>query len=190
MLVNLGLQAQSWVTSRFMMSKAKNYFWGFVIVAIIFSIFYFSKNNNSSSSSNTISQNANTEPNLIAISKKCNLPIKRSHALRNTDAIIKIGFGKDFQKAASCVINQFPSAEENQKKLENILYKNGDPSDSSEDNNIVIYGDSCSLSITPTFAGCLMLVGDIKSAINIDKNAFAAELTKDITENYDYDSAN
>lgn len=171
------------------MSKAKGYFWGFVIVAIIFSIFSFSKNNDSSSSSNTISQNANVEPNLISISKKCNLQIKRSHALRNTEAIIEIGFGEDFQKAASCVINEFPSAEENQKKLENILYKNGDPFDSSEDNNIVIYGDSCSLSITPTVAGCLMLVGDIKSAItNIDKNAFAAELTKDIAENYDYDS--
>lgn len=173
------------------MSKAKGYIWVFVIVAIIFSIFYFSKNNNSSSSSNTISQNANAEPNLNAISKKCNLPIKRSHALRNTDAIIKIGSGEDFQKAASCVINEFPSAEENQKKLENILYKNGNPLDSSEDNNIVIYGDSCSLSITPTIAGYLMLVGDIKSAINtVDKNTFAAELSKDIAENYDYDSIN
>lgn len=171
------------------MSKAKSYFWVLVIVVIIFSIFCFSKNNNSSSLSNTSGQNASAKPNLISISKKCDLPIKRSHALGNTEAIIEIGFGKDFQKAASCVINEFPSAEENQKKLENILYKNGDPLDSSEDNNIIIYGDSCSLSITPTIAGCLMLVGDIKSTINtVDKNTFAAELAKDIAENYDYDS--
>lgn len=163
------------------MSKAKSYFWGFVVIAILAGLFYCVQHNGSFSG---VRNALNIKPDLNAISEKCNLPIKHSYALGGAKAIVKVGTGDAFEKDASCVLNEFPSAEKNRKKLENILYKNGSPFDMSDDNHIFIVGDPCSVIIFPTTAGDVMIVGDASNLSHIDNNSLMTGLMKDVSSNY------
>ncbi|MFU0480053.1 hypothetical protein HXT42_05000 [Gardnerella sp. DNF01192] len=163
------------------MSKAKSYFWGFVVVAILAGLFYCVQHNPSFSG---VRHLLNIKPDLNAISEKCHLPIKRSYALGGDNAIIKVGTGDNFQQAASCVLDEFPSADANHKKLENILYKNGNPFDMNDDNHIFIVSDPCSVMIFPTTAGDVMIVGNANNLSKIDNGSLMAGLMKDVSSNY------
>ncbi len=161
-----------------MKSKIIGFILAIVFLAVLVFSYYSISHNGSFSGLRKL---FNIEPDLNAISQKCNIPITHSYALNGAEAIVKVGSNDDFRNAADCVVDEFPSSEKNKRKIDKIVDEGYNPLSISGGERIMIAGKTTCVLIFPSMYGNVMVVGDVDDLYHTDLRSLTTGLMRDIS---------